>query len=70
MLSVVMVRTVVIPSREKSKETKYFMVIYTQTNKQTNTQKDLEIWWDGSNKVYNSKQTIFDMIPILMVQWK
>lgn len=36
---------------------------------ETTKQKDLEIWWGGSNEVYNnSKQTIFDMIPILTVQ--
>lgn len=58
MLSVVMVSTVVIPSKQKSKETKYFMV----TSMHKNKQKDLEIWWGEGNKVYNnSNQTIFDV---------
>ena len=48
MLSVVMVRTVVIPSKQKSNETKYFMV--TSMKKKFAKQKDLENRWDGMTK--------------------
>lgn len=46
MLSVVMVRTVVIPSREKSKETKYFMVTSMQKK-----QPNKKIWKFGGMAV-------------------
>ena len=65
MLSVVMVRTVVIPSKENSKETKYFLVTSTQKK-----QPNKKIWKFGGVAVtkFIITQTIFDMIPILMVQ--
>ena len=49
MLSVVMVRTVVIPSKQKSNETKYFMVT-SMKKKKISKQKDLENRWDGMTK--------------------
>lgn len=58
MLSVVMVRTVVIPSKQKGRDRILDYYFYA---KQIKTQKILRIWWGRGNKVDNNSTQTFLM---------